>query len=73
MKKSYAIRMLGGTPTKAAQAIGITPSAVGQWPEDPTELPNSIRDRVQAALWRKRMASLRAGRMSDEIELEGSE
>lgn len=42
--------MLGGTVTAAAAAIGITPQAVTQWPE---ELPARIADRVYAALARK--------------------
>lgn len=49
MKKSEALELLGGTPASAARAIGITPSAVSQWPD---ELPAAIADRVQAALWR---------------------
>lgn len=50
MTKTDAIRALGGTISSAARAIGITPQAVGQWPD---ELPPAIRDRVQAALWRR--------------------
>jgi transposase-like protein len=50
MLKSEAIRALGGTIASAAREIGITPQAVGQWPD---ELPPAIRDRVQAALWRR--------------------
>ena len=50
MVKSEAIRALGGTVAAAAREIGITPQAVGQWPD---ELPPAIRDRVQAALWRR--------------------
>lgn len=49
MTKDQAIKLLGGTPSKAADAIGVTVSAVSQWPE---ELTPAIRDRVQAALWR---------------------
>lgn len=49
MKKSDAIRLLGGTPSSAAKAIGISASAVSQWPE---ELPATIADRVQAAIAR---------------------
>jgi hypothetical protein len=52
MNKTQAIEMLGGTVTAAAEAIGITRSAVSQWPE---ELPDAIRDRVQAALARKHL------------------
>lgn len=57
MEKSEAIRLLGGTATSAAKAIGITPQAVSGWPE---ELPPAIRDRVQAALWRKQAQTVPA-------------
>lgn len=50
MTKDQAIKLLGGSSAKAAQAIGITQSAVSQWPE---QLPDTIRDRVQAALFRR--------------------
>ena len=50
MRKDYAIEILGGTVTSAACAVGVTASAVTQWPD---ELPQRIADRVQAALWRK--------------------
>ena len=50
MRKDHAIEMLGGTVTSAACAVGVTASAVTQWPD---ELPQRIADRVQAALWRK--------------------
>ena len=49
MKKTEALELLGGTPSSAAAAIGITVSAVSQWPD---ELPATISDRVEAALWR---------------------
>jgi len=49
MKKPDAIKLLGGTIRSAAQAVGITPQGVSQWPD---ELPQSIVDRVQAALAR---------------------
>lgn len=52
MLKSEAIRLLGGTNTLAAEAIGITQSAVSQWPD---VLPDSIADRVVAALARKHL------------------
>lgn len=51
MLKSEAIELLGGTPTEAARAIGITSQAIGQWPE---VLSPRIEDRVLAALQRKR-------------------
>jgi len=52
MLKSDAIRLLGGTNTSAAEAIGITQSAVSQWPD---VLPPTIADRVIAALARKHL------------------
>jgi hypothetical protein len=53
MKKSEAIELLGNAAGPVAQAVGVTPYAVGQWPED---LPTRIADRVQAALWRQDQA-----------------
>jgi hypothetical protein len=50
MLKSKAIALLGGTSTAAAQAIGITPQAVNDWPD---KLPPRIEDRVLAALYRR--------------------
>jgi DNA-binding transcriptional regulator YdaS (Cro superfamily) len=52
MDKTTAIKLLGGTAKLAAQEIGITPQAVGQWP---ASLPPTIADRVQAAIARKRL------------------
>lgn len=49
MTKTEAIELLGGSVTAVAEAIGISHSAVSQWPE---ELTDAIRDRVQAALYR---------------------
>lgn len=49
MKKSEAIKQLGGTVKAAADACDITPSAISQWPED---LTKDQIDRVQAALYR---------------------
>ncbi len=46
MLKSQAIELLGGTVTLAADAIGINPQAVSQWPES---LPRRLADRVLAA------------------------
>lgn len=50
MLKTEAIELLGGTPVAAAKALGITPSAVYQWPD---ELPEATVFRVQAFLWRE--------------------
>lgn len=52
MNKRRAIDLLGGSPTAAAVACGITASAVSQWPD---ELPKNIEDRVLAALARKHL------------------
>ena len=52
MNKQKAIDLLGGTPAKAAAEIGVTPSAVSQWPE---ELPPRLADRVLAALARRHL------------------
>ena len=50
MKKTEATRLLGGTTAAAAQAMGITPQAYYQWPD---ELPPRLQDRVVAAIARK--------------------
>lgn len=50
MTKDEAISLLGGSVAKAAEAIGINPQAISQWP---AELPARLADRVQAALYRK--------------------
>jgi len=52
MNKASAITLLGGTATSAASAIGITPQALGQWPD---MLPRRLEDRVIAAIARKRL------------------
>ena len=49
MDKNRAIELLGGSVTLAAKAIGITPSAVSQWPDI---LPPRLADRVHAAKFR---------------------
>ncbi len=48
--ETEAIKLLGGSASAAADAVGVTPQAVAQWPE---QLPQRIRDRVEAALYRK--------------------
>lgn len=53
MRKIQAIELLGGTTAAAANAVGITPQAISQWPD---ELPPRITDRVLAALARKHLA-----------------
>lgn len=52
MKKLKAIELLGGTVGAAAAAVGVTPSAIAQWPD---ELPSRLSDRVLAALARKHL------------------
>ena len=50
MNKNEAITLLGGTPSKAAQALGYrSPHAVYVWPE---VLPLSMADRVRGAYQR---------------------
>lgn len=47
MKKETAIELLGGTPVKAAKAMGYrSPHAIYVWPD---VLPQSISDRVMGA------------------------
>jgi hypothetical protein len=53
MRKIDAIRCLGGTIGALAEAVGITPSAVSQWPDD---LSPRLEDRVLAALARKHLS-----------------
>lgn len=60
MLKTEAIKILGGTPSSAAREIGITPQAVSLWPD---VLSDATRDRVQAALWRRRRKSSDATNM----------
>lgn len=52
MLKSKAIELLGGSPGAAAAAVGVSSSAVSQWPE---VLPPRIADRVLAVLARKHL------------------
>jgi hypothetical protein len=52
MEKAKAIELLGGTPKSAADAVGVTASAVSQWPD---VLPARISDRVLAVLARKHL------------------
>lgn len=59
MTKAEALAALGGTPTTAARAIGVTPQAVIQWPE---VLSPAVRDRVQAALWRAERSKARGSK-----------
>lgn len=61
MKKQDAIQAFG-TPSKLARAIGITPQAVYQWPEELTDI---IRDRVIAAAVREGIYGPKGTEVSD--------
>lgn len=52
MLKTKAIELLGGTPSAAAEKVGVTVQAIQQWPE---ELPDRIADRVLAAIAREQL------------------
>ena len=52
MNKADAIRLLGGTVAEAARRIGVTGSAISQWPE---VLPPRLVDRVVAAIARTQL------------------
>lgn len=54
MLKVEAIKLLGGSVSAAADAVGVSYQAIGKWPE---VLPARIADRVQAALWRMQQAA----------------
>ena len=57
MTKDEAIKILGGTPGKAAQALGYTSvQAIYMWP-DP--LPQSTADRVRGAAQRLNINKVR--------------
>lgn len=52
MLKTKAIELLGGSVSAAAQAIGISYQAVHKWPD---VLPESIADRVVAAIAKRHL------------------
>lgn len=56
MTKSEVLKLFGGSVTRAADALGITHPAVSQWPDE-GPLPENVRNRVQAYLFRKLPAS----------------
>jgi hypothetical protein len=58
MDKAEAIKLLGDSCAAAARAVGVSPQAVSAWPD---QLPDRIRDRVQAALWRAGQAGVKRG------------
>lgn len=63
MNKSRAIELLGGTVAAAAEAVGISQSAISQWPD---ELPARIADRVLAALARKHLPAELIGTQAEQ-------
>jgi hypothetical protein len=56
MTRAEAFEKLGGTASRVALHIGVTPQAVIQWPDPLTPI---LRDRVQAALYRELMSAKR--------------
>lgn len=70
MDKKQAIDLLGGSVKDAAQAIGCTGTAIRLWP---AELPPRIRDRVQAALWRRLQAEADASVVEAPAEVEAGQ
>jgi len=52
MRKTEGIEVLGGSARSAAEAVGVSPQAVCDWPE---LLPPRIADRVIAAWVRKNL------------------
>lgn len=50
MTKHEALELLGGSAESAAREIGVTHQAIYAWPD---VLTDAIRDRVQAALYRR--------------------
>jgi hypothetical protein len=57
MNKALALSFIGGSPLLAAKAVGVSRSAVAQWP-DP--LPPKLVDRVVAAWARQNVNGLPA-------------
>ena len=57
MDKTLALSLIGGTHKQVADAIGVSRSAISQWP-DP--LPQSLEDRVLAAWARQHVKNLPA-------------
>lgn len=56
VKKSVAIRLMGGSVAAAAEKLKVTRSAISQWPEDDVgDLPESAENRVLAALARRHL------------------
>lgn len=55
MNKALALSYIGGSHKQAAKAVGVSRSAVSQWP-DP--LPQGLVDRVAAAWARENVPNL---------------
>lgn len=49
MEKQLAIKLLGGSNRKAAEAMGVTPQAISMWPDPLTPMR---ADRVRGVLSR---------------------
>lgn len=63
MNKATALSMLGGSVADAARSLGITPSAVSQWPDD-GDIPESAENRVLAWVARKHLPAELLGEQS---------
>jgi hypothetical protein len=61
MNKANAIELCGGSISSAAKELGITSSAISQWPET-GELPEGVQNRVLAYLARKHLPPELIGR-----------
>jgi hypothetical protein len=59
MRKTTAIKSLGGTVKKAAAAVGVSYQAVYKWP---ATLPPRVADRIVAALSRLETAGKAPGK-----------
>lgn len=59
MKKTEAIQLFGGKQKDVAAALGVTPSAVSQWPDD---LDQATEDRVIGAAVRLGILPAEQGR-----------
>lgn len=64
MKKTTAIELLGGTPGKAAKALGYKAvQTIYAWPDD---LPQSMQDRIAGVLARTKSAKKRSKKQASE-------
>lgn len=54
MNKAKALSIFGG-PAKTAEAVGVSTSAISQWPD---QLPEILADRIIAAVARKESPAL---------------